>query len=68
MKQFTVYLDTRTGRTQVTIEAEEFAGSSDVFEFKREGKVVAVFAREKTFGLVEEMPVSDEGPGYGPGA
>lgn len=67
MRVFTVYLDTRTGRTQVTLEAEDFAVQTDVIEFRREGRVVAVFARDKTFGLVEEHPPSEEEEGFGPG-
>jgi hypothetical protein len=67
LKVFTVYLDTHTGRTQVTVEADSFVVKTDVFEFVREGSIAAVFAREKTFGFVEERPVSEERPGLGPG-
>ncbi|HDQ98705.1 MAG TPA: hypothetical protein ENN51_00245 [candidate division WOR-3 bacterium] len=67
MKIFTVYLDTHTGRTQVTFEADAFVIKDDLLEFQREGRVVASFAREKTFGFIEEQPASEEGPGFGPG-
>ena len=67
MKVFTVYLDTHTGRTQVTFEADAFVIKNDLLEFQREGRVVATFAREKTFGFIEEQLTSGEGPGFGPG-
>ncbi|MFO7675355.1 MAG: hypothetical protein R6X12_03450 [bacterium] len=67
MKTFTVYLDTHTGRTQVTVEADVFTVKTDVFEFQRGGVTVAVFAREKTFGFVEEKLAAEQGPGLGPG-
>ena len=67
MKAYTVYLDTHTGRNQVSLEADEHMVTNDLFEFKRKGAIVAVFVRAKTFGFVEEEPPAEEGPGFVPG-
>ena len=60
MKTFTVYLDSQTGRTQVTFEAEKVTVTEKTFEFTLEGATVGVFAREKAFGFVEERPRGEE--------
>ncbi len=65
MKTFSVYLDTETGRSQVTFEAEKVEVKEETFEFTVEGAMVAMFSREKAFGFVEERPRSEsweEGP------
>ena len=54
MKTFTVYLDTRTGRSQVTFDAERYDVTEDSYVFYAEDQQLAVFSRERTFGVVEE--------------
>jgi len=61
MKIFTVYLDSQTGRTQVTFEAEKATVTEKTFEFTLQGLTIGVFAREKAFGFVEERPRGEEG-------
>ena len=56
MKNFTVYLNTTSGRSQVTLEAETAEVKEATFEFSVEEQIVAVFARDKAFGFVEERP------------
>jgi len=55
MKTFTVYLDTKTGRSQVTFEAERFEITDKCIEFYTEDTKVGVFMQSSCFGLVEEQ-------------
>lgn len=55
MKTFTVYLDTKTGRSQVTVEADRFELSDHGFDFFREDTRVAHFTKTGCFGVLEEL-------------
>lgn len=54
MKTFTVYLDTRTGRSQVSFEAERFELTDRGIEFFRNDIRVAFFLNATCFGVMEE--------------
>lgn len=54
MKSYSVYLDTKTGRSQVTFEAETVEVKEHTYEFRVGGDISAVFSRERCFGFVEE--------------
>ena len=68
MKNYSVYLDTKTGRSQVTFEAETVEVKENTYEFRVGGDIVAVFAREQCFGFVEERGQRnwEEPPEIGP--
>ncbi len=54
MKNYAVYLDTKTGRSQVSFEAETVKITEGAFEFHVGDVTVAMFSRETAFGFVEE--------------
>ena len=68
MKTFTVYLNTNTGRSQVTVEADRFELTDKGFDFFRDDRRVAFFVNTHCFGLVEEQPTQawEEEPPPGP--
>lgn len=55
MKTFTVYLDTKTGRSQVAVEADRFELTDRGFDFFREDTRVAHFSNAGCFGVLEEQ-------------
>lgn len=54
MKTYTVYLDTKTGRSQVIVEADSVVATETGFEFRRGQELIAAFTRSLCFGWVEE--------------
>jgi hypothetical protein len=56
MKTYTIYLDTKTGRSQAVVEADSVEMTEHAFEFRRGQELVGAFTRTLCFGWVEEMP------------